>query len=148
MGTQTERHDFEPFAYEVAAPAGTWRATVAGYGVDTVRQKFTGQERDNESSLDFFSARYFDGIQGRFTSPDPDMAGANPADPQSWNGYAYVSGNPLTYTDPSGMWGCATCVGASTGNPVAIAIGAAIDLGGLLAVCLALAAVILQISDL
>jgi RHS repeat-associated protein len=76
---------------------------VAGYGVDTVRQKFTGQERDNESYLDFFQARYFSGIQGRFTSPDPGNAGADPSDPQSWNGYAYVSNNPLSYTDPSGL---------------------------------------------
>jgi RHS repeat-associated protein len=71
--------------------------------VDTFRQKFTGQERDNESYLDFFQARYFSGIQGRFTSPDPGNAGADPADPQSWNGYGYVSGNPLDFTDPSGL---------------------------------------------
>jgi RHS repeat-associated protein len=128
-GTQaSERHDFQPYGYETYA-SGTWRTGVTGYGADTMRQKFTGQERDNESGLDFFQARYFAGAQGRFASPDPGNAGANPADPQSWNGYAYVSNNPLGYTDPSGLWMCATCAGAETGNPVGVAIGAAIDLG-------------------
>ena len=32
---------------------------------------FTGKERDAESGLDFFGARYVSGAQGRFTSPDP-----------------------------------------------------------------------------
>src|SRR5207237_2082070 len=80
-----------------------WRGSVAGYGANTIRQKFTGQERDGESMLDFFQARYYSGALGRFLSADPGNAGANPADPQSWNGYAYVGNNPLTFTDPSGL---------------------------------------------
>ena len=43
------------------------------------------------------------GAQGRFQSPDPANAGADPRDPQTWNGYSYVGNNPLTFTDPSGM---------------------------------------------
>jgi GH24 family phage-related lysozyme (muramidase) len=39
---------------------------------------------------------------GRFMSPDPGNAGADFTNPQSWNGYAYVLGNPLGNTDPSG----------------------------------------------
>jgi hypothetical protein len=34
----------------------------------------TGKERDNETGLDYFGARYFSGAQGRFTSPDPFSA--------------------------------------------------------------------------
>jgi len=97
----SERHDFEPFGREL--DASTWRGQVAGYAPGDVRQKFTGQERDGESMLDFFQARYFTGAQGRFLSPDPGNAGASLADPQSWNGYAYVSNNPLTFTDPTGL---------------------------------------------
>jgi hypothetical protein len=56
--------------------------------------------------VDFFSARYFTGTLGRFNSPDPGNAGADLTNPQSWNGYGYVWGNPLNATDPSGM--CST----------------------------------------
>jgi RHS repeat-associated protein len=62
----------------------------------------TQKERDIETGLDYFGARYYSNMQGRFTSVDPENAGANPSDPQSWNGYAYARNNPLVYTDPDG----------------------------------------------
>ena len=49
--------------------------------------KFTGQERDSESNLDNFKARFFTSQYGRFMSPDP-LAG-DIGDPQSLNRYAY-----------------------------------------------------------
>lgn len=64
---------------------------------------FTGKERDAETSLDYFGARYFSGAQGRFTSPDPVTA--TPLDiinPQRWNQYAYAVNNPLAFVDPDG----------------------------------------------
>ena len=67
-----------------------------------MNQKFTGQERDAETGLDFFQARYFSAALGRFNSPDPGNAGASLFTPQSWNGYTYVYNNPLTLIDPSG----------------------------------------------
>jgi hypothetical protein len=36
-----------------------------------MRSKFTGQERDAETGLDFFQARYHGSAQGRFLSADP-----------------------------------------------------------------------------
>lgn len=66
--------------------------------------QFTGKERDAETGLDFFLARYFSGAQGRFLSVDPDNAGAKHDDPQSWNACAYGRNNPLKYTDPTGMF--------------------------------------------
>jgi RHS repeat-associated protein len=99
-GTAVERHDFEPYGAELS---GGWRTAALGYVSARVRQRFTRQERDDDTTLDYFLARYYSGTQGRFGSPDPGNAGANAGDPQSWNGYAYVSGNPLTYTDPSGL---------------------------------------------
>lgn len=65
--------------------------------------RFTGKERDAETGLDFFLARYCSGAQGRFTSPDPLLASGRPEDPQSWNRYAYARNNPLAYIDPTGM---------------------------------------------
>ncbi len=95
-------HDFLPFGEEIlGGMAG--RSTSVGPGLDNVKQKFTGQERDTETGLDFFQARYFSGAMGRFTSPDPGNAGADLTNPETWNGYAYVGNNPLAYVDPSGM---------------------------------------------
>jgi RHS repeat-associated protein len=72
--------------------------------------KFTGQERDTETSsvgLDFFKARYHGSAQGRFLSPDPlGNIVATTADPQSWNMYAYARNNPLTLVDPTGFDYC------------------------------------------
>jgi RHS repeat-associated protein len=69
---------------------------------DAVDRKFTGKERDAETGLDFFGARYFSSAQGRFTSPDPAMSSAKLGDPQTWNRYAYVTNNPLRYVDSDG----------------------------------------------
>ncbi len=55
--------------------------------------QFTGKERDAETGLDYFGARYFSAAQGRVTSPDPIIG--RPDDPQSWNMYAYARNNPL-----------------------------------------------------
>ena len=64
---------------------------------------FTGKERDSESGLDNFGARYDASSMGRFMTPDPLMASAKVWDPQTWNRYAYARNNPLSYIDPTGM---------------------------------------------
>lgn len=67
----------------------------------------TDKERDSESGLDYFGARYYASSMGRFLSPDW-AAVATPApyakldDPQSLNLYAYVRNNPLYMFDPDG----------------------------------------------
>ena len=101
------RHDYLPFGED---PATNGTAGQAGRNADwsapdDVRFRFTGQERD-DTGLDYFQARYYSFSFGRFTSPDPDNAGVDLSDPQSWNGYAYVSNRPLTDTDPSGLQSC------------------------------------------
>jgi RHS repeat-associated protein len=114
------RHDYLPFGEELPSNVGS-RSSVDGYGaVDGVRQKFTQKERDNESGLDYFDARYYSSAQGRFTSPDEFVGGpqelftfanaasSNPTfyadirDPQSLNKYQYTYNNPLIYIDPDG----------------------------------------------
>jgi RHS repeat-associated protein len=66
--------------------------------------RFTGKERDSESGLDNFGARYISSTMGRFMSPDPSgLSYANPFDPQSFNLYSYVRNNPLINTDPTGL---------------------------------------------
>jgi RHS repeat-associated protein len=64
--------------------------------------KFTGKERDPESGLDNFEARYYGSSIGRFMSADDPFVGWNLADPQSLNLYAYVQDNPVNDVDPTG----------------------------------------------
>ncbi len=71
---------------------------------------FTGKERDSESGLDNFGARFDSSSMGRFMSPDWS---ASPApvpfadldDPQSLNLYAYVKNNPINRIDAGGHQG-------------------------------------------
>lgn len=69
---------------------------------DIESQKFTGKERDAETGLDYFGARYFSAAQGRFTSADEPFEGQHAENPQSWNLYSYALNNPLVLTDPDG----------------------------------------------
>jgi RHS repeat-associated protein len=71
---------------------------------ETIRQKFTRKERDNETGLDFFEARYYASMQGRFTSADPLLSSGAAESPQSWNRYSYVLNNPLRFIDPDGLY--------------------------------------------
>lgn len=68
---------------------------------NSTTHKFAGKERDAESGLDNFGARYSSSSIGRFTSPD-SHGFSQSTDPQSWNLYAYVSNNPLIFVDPTG----------------------------------------------
>jgi RHS repeat-associated protein len=107
------RHDYVPYGEEIFPP---YAGRTAPFGnTDYVNPRFTGQMRDTENLLDFFNARYFGPGLGRFVSPDPMNAGADVGNPQSWNGYLYGLGNPLVYTDPSGM--IAGSSGGGSGNP-------------------------------
>jgi len=112
-GNVVARQDYLPFGEEI--PAGyAGRSSSLLFGAsDGVEQKFTGQIRDSETGMDFFPARYYASALGRFMSPDPANAGADPTDPQSWNAYAYVRNNPLALVDPMGL-----CTFDAEGNAV------------------------------
>ena len=102
-----KRHDYLPFGEELFAGVGG-RTVAQGYAGDGVRQQFTQKERDVETGLDYFLARYYSSKQGRFTSVDPQNAEAasDLTDPQGWNGYAYVKNSPCSNTDPDGRCIC------------------------------------------
>jgi RHS repeat-associated protein len=72
-------------------------------GTDYSPLHYTGALLDSESNLHHFPARQLSTTEGRWTSPDPLGIGAvDPATPQTWNRYAYVTNNPLSFTDPTG----------------------------------------------
>lgn len=97
-GAVIARHDYHPFGEEIDGTGG--RTTGLGYADDSVRQQFTGYERDAETELDFAQARMFLNRLGRFTTAD-SVAGYR-RDPQSLNLFCYVVNQPLKYNDPSG----------------------------------------------
>ena len=72
---------------------------------DNDKDHFTTYRRD-ETGLDYAWNRYYSSTMGRFTTADPYGGSAVATMPESWNRYAYVGGNPVNRTDPSGlMWG-------------------------------------------
>jgi RHS repeat-associated protein len=71
-------------------------------GGGSTTHKFTGKERDSESGLDNFKARYDSSSLGRFMSTDPKSVHAHLNDPQAFNRYVYTRNNPLSYIDPDG----------------------------------------------
>jgi RHS repeat-associated protein len=96
-GVTGEESDFYPFGGErvitdtISAPYDN-------------KHKFTGQERDAESTTDYFRARQYAYTLGRFLSPDPSDRGTVLSEPQTLNRYTYVTNNPLRYIDPNGLW--------------------------------------------
>jgi RHS repeat-associated protein len=67
-------------------------------------RRFTGQAQEELLGIYFFEARWFDPGPGRFLSPDsvvPDLYNS-----LDWDRYAFVRGNPLRYSDPSGHSVC------------------------------------------
>ena len=63
----------------------------------TTKNKFTGKERDRETSYDYFGARYYDSRVGRWGATDPLFEKHI-----QWTPYNYVLGNPLKLIDPDG----------------------------------------------
>lgn len=76
-----------------AAPGASCDATFVPARDFYATYAYTGRQWDAETALYHYRARYYDPHIGRFISEDPQW---NP------NLYAYVSNNPMKYTDPSG----------------------------------------------
>jgi RHS repeat-associated protein len=64
--------------------------------------RFTGQREDATIGLYFYNARFYDPALGRFISADTIVP--SPGNPQSLNRYSYCLGNPVKYTDPTGLF--------------------------------------------
>jgi len=97
-GSLVEQHDY--YAYGEECTDGVCTGNV---GVNSAQPlHFTGKERDKETGLDYFGARYYGSRIGRFTTVDPIFGEETLADPQRWNRYSYALNNPFKYVDPDG----------------------------------------------
>lgn len=85
-------------SYEEYAPFGSSTYQAVRSQTETgKRYRYTGKERDEESGLYYHGARYYAPWLGRWVSCDPAELIDGP------NSYAYVCGNPIRMSDPSGM---------------------------------------------
>ena len=92
---------------------------------------FTGQQQwtlsSNTGVVDFLFRRYSP-VEGRWISPDPaGLAAVDITNPQTWNRYAYLANNPLSYIDPLGLhWACngyhgsTSCSGGRPTSPATV----------------------------
>ena len=77
------------------APRGTAPAVWPG------QKGFVGGDIDSTTNLTHIGARDYDPTLGQFISADPLLEIDKP---QTLNGYSYASQNPITFSDPTGMW--------------------------------------------
>ena len=82
-------------------------ASVPPAAIPTPDYLFAQKERDEETGLSYFEARYLSTDLGRFIRVDPAIlafpSGALET-PQLLNGYAFAANNPFKYGDSSGEW--------------------------------------------
>src|SRR5262249_3269440 len=88
-----------------------WGGELQFVNNDSNHYKFTGEERDAETGLDYFGARYYSSGLGRFITPDwsatpVPVPYADLDDPQSLNQYGYVRDIPTVKVDPDGHFCC------------------------------------------
>jgi RHS repeat-associated protein len=146
-GNIEEESDYYPYGGEIVVTSG-----------DSNHYKFTGKERDTESGLDMFGARYYGSSLGRFMTPDwatkpTNVPYAHFGNPQSLNLYSYVNNNPTTTRDPDGhddggtaavavVAGC-----AASGACAAAAVGAVAGAGQASLVVLPVAAMVVAVEQ-
>jgi RHS repeat-associated protein len=109
-----------PMAMTDASGSVVWKADYKPFGEEQSitgsvenNEKFVGKEKDKETGLYYFGARYMDAGIGRFVSVDP----VGPVDehtgkvnerlllnPQRINMYAYAGNNPYRFIDYLGLY--------------------------------------------
>jgi RHS repeat-associated protein len=85
--TVVESYDYDP-----------WGVLMPGRALAGVtKEGFTTKERDGETGLDYFGARYYMAALGRWGAVDPLADNYS-----AWSAYNYVLNNPANHLDPDG----------------------------------------------
>ena len=121
LGTMRGFYGFTGAGYSQSgahAPFGEAYAYSGGYPGEFTGQGNNGVGTSNGDLTYYFPEREYRSSQGRWNTPDPaGLAAANPANPQSWNRYAYVLNNPMALVDPSGLQDCSLLGASFRGGP-------------------------------
>ena len=95
-GAVVERYAYDPFgSVTIYSPSYTVRSGGSSYAW---QYNFQGLRHDPTSGLDEANHREYSPTLGRWTIPDPIRFSGEDA-----NLYRFVNGNPIIYTDPSGL---------------------------------------------
>ncbi len=118
--------------------------TITGFANLPGQRGFLGNVEDPTSNLDLLGARTYDPSLGIFLQPDPL---ASPGSIESLSAFLYAVGNPVAFSDPTGLWpdinidiGAVLKVAAT----VAVAVAVTVAVGAVCATgvgCLVLAGV-------
>src|SRR3989338_960768 len=93
-GSVVWKTDYKPFGEEQSIT-----------GTIENNEKFAGKEKDKETGLYYFGARYLGPKVGRFITVDPvGISEKDLLNPQKLNRYAYSLNNPYRYVDPDGRY--------------------------------------------
>ena len=97
-GTVTQQAAYAAFGDGLFAPGG-------GSCCSLQAGMFDDAWQDSANNTYHTLNREYSPTQGRWLTPDPaGMAAVDPTNPQTWNRYAYVTNNPVSFTDPLGLF--------------------------------------------
>jgi RHS repeat-associated protein len=97
-GTVTQQAAYAAFGDGLFAPGG-------GSCCSLQAGMFDDAWQDSANNTYHTLNREYSPTQGRWLTPDPaGLAAMDVTNPQTWNRYAYVTNNPVSFTDPLGLF--------------------------------------------
>ena len=140
--TDNEGREYERIEY---TPYGEYWVEKRAPENRTLPFKFTGKERDEETGLYYYGARYMDPRTSRWLSADPALTDYIPMAPVDDNArkhnqnlpgmggiynsinmhlYHYAGNNPVKYIDPTGKWTATLGIGSGLAAKVKFGVNA------------------------